>query len=332
MDIININGKQYDPYFILDVTKQDSDEHITKAFKLKAKKYHPDKARDDVKRKKYETYFKILVESLDYIKKKRKNSSHNKLRDKSHVKDNNIKKQMDKNELSTFNEKFNKKHNINDHGYGEKTRLSKISEYENLNVDTINLFDNKKFSNDKFNLMFDYNKKLQEEHLSNEKLALIHKTTDGFYGYNTADIQNCSLVSSFNGLLITGDDLGESGVGYWNNNYGDYLQSYQLAKNPKKIIKVPKEFIEQNIKEKREIKKSYHKNDIQIKTKMDYKEEEKKLYNNQYNDLLEKEKKDKEIVLKFSHYYDDNTLKMALDNQLDKSPSYIQTFDSKLLK
>ena len=89
--------------------------------------------------------------------------------------------------------------------------------------------------------MFEYQKQVEESEQNNE-IGLIHKTTDGFYGYNTADIKDCALVSSFNGLLITGDDLGESGVGYWSNNYGDYRQSYKSAKNPENKIKVPKEF------------------------------------------------------------------------------------------
>ena len=43
MDVIDIDGKSYDPYFILGVTKDDSSEHITKSFRKRVKKYHPDK-------------------------------------------------------------------------------------------------------------------------------------------------------------------------------------------------------------------------------------------------------------------------------------------------
>ena len=60
MDVIEIDGKTYDPYFILDVTREDSSSHIVKSFREKVKKYHPDKYTDPKKKEKYEKYFKIL--------------------------------------------------------------------------------------------------------------------------------------------------------------------------------------------------------------------------------------------------------------------------------
>ena len=75
MDIITINNKQYDPYFILDVTKDDTYDHISKSFRKKVKKYHPDKYTDKKQKEKYECYFNILTESFEYIKNKRKNAN-----------------------------------------------------------------------------------------------------------------------------------------------------------------------------------------------------------------------------------------------------------------
>jgi preprotein translocase subunit Sec63 len=39
MDVIDIDGKKYDPYFILGVTKDDTGERITKTYREKVKRY-----------------------------------------------------------------------------------------------------------------------------------------------------------------------------------------------------------------------------------------------------------------------------------------------------
>ena len=52
MDVITINNKQYDPYFILGVTKDDTIDFISKIFRKKVKKYHPDKYIDQKKKRK----------------------------------------------------------------------------------------------------------------------------------------------------------------------------------------------------------------------------------------------------------------------------------------
>ena len=41
---MNIDGIDIDPYFIMSVTQADSEEFVTKAFKKKAKIWHPDRA------------------------------------------------------------------------------------------------------------------------------------------------------------------------------------------------------------------------------------------------------------------------------------------------
>ena len=68
MDVIEIDGKTYDPYFILDVTREDSSSHIVKSFREKVKKYHPDKYTDPKKKEKCEFFLKkILKKSMQYI-------------------------------------------------------------------------------------------------------------------------------------------------------------------------------------------------------------------------------------------------------------------------
>ncbi len=313
MDVIDIDGKSYDPYFILGVTKDDSSEHITKSFRKRVKKYHPDKYTDKTDKKKYECYFKILVSSFEYIKEKRTNKKSMHLIDKSKYKHEVDPKSCD---IDSFNEEFNNsKKDPNDHGYGENyTRLEKVEEYDNLKVDLVNLFGKKKFSNKQFNKIFEWNKyKNSEKDQSESSKQLIHKTTDGFSSYNSGVIENnCSLVSSYNGLMIAGDDLGERGIGYWGNNYSDYSIVHKGVKNPVKKPKIPRKF---------SIDEYIEKSNSDIDDSKIYNEDKYALDKKQYNDLLEKEQLDKKIVLKYINKYQKDISDKALNNELDKSQS-----------
>ena len=341
MDVITVNGKEYDPYFILDVTRNDSDKHISKSFREKVKKYHPDKYTDKDKKIKYEKYFKILSESYQYIKNKRsnKNDLQKAYKEKSSKKElfeKKTRKDFDElNESRTLNVsgQGNKNLDPNDFGYGKNyKRIEKIEDYDNEDIVFCNQFNKKKFSINEFNKIFDYNKRNENDDIADK--ALIHKTTDGFAGYNSGDLGSSALVSSFNGLLITGDDLGERGIGYWGNNFSDYNHSYKkLAKNPDKQIKVPSNFkkqdtyIDENLDQKYlKYKNNYSKNNTNINTSnTSFKNEEGILYKNTYDELLEKEEYDKKMVLKYIKQYDDETIKMALSGELDQAPTYIST-------
>lgn len=307
MDIIVIDGKEYDPYFILEVTRQDDNSIITKSYRQKVKKYHPDKYTDCKKKEKYEKYFKILTESYRYIKCKREGISKSK---KSHDQLENTK--MSKDDLVKFNHKFNK--NIETDEY---ERIKNIDDYKNVkDIDIYNLFSGKKFKIDEFNNVFEYNKQVQET--EREKIiekTLIHKTSDGFYGSNSNDVNNCALVSTFNGIMISGDVLDNRG--YWGSNYGDYKLSYKLAKNPNKIV---------NIKVKQDIKKinpeEYIKNYKMLpKTKFsgNFQEQNNILEKKIYEDLLEKEAQDEEIVKQYvyenpNYDYDNSAMLNILYN------------------
>lgn len=313
MDVIDIDGKLYDPYFILGVTKDDSSEHITKLFRKKVKKYHPDKYTDKNDKKKYECYFKILVSSFEYIKQKRKDKKSIHLIDKSKYKHEVKPKSCD---IDSFNKDFDNsksKKDPNDYGYGENyTRLEKVEEYENLKVDLVNLFGKKKFSNKQFNKIFEWNKykNLEKDQLETSK-QLIHKTTDGFSSYNSGVIDNnCSLVSSYNGLMIAGDDLGERGIGYWGNNYSDYSIVHKGVRNPVKKPKIPRKF---------SIDEYIEKSKNNTSESVIYNEDKYALDKKQYNDLLEKEQLDKEIVLKYINKYQKEIAEKALNDELEKS-------------
>lgn len=328
MDVITVDGKKYDPYFILDVTKDDSGDHITKSFRTKVKKYHPDKYTDPEKKRKYEKYFKILTESYQYIKRKREQSKGliRKCNDKKNdKKDDNVKRFMTKDDLDEFNETF-KKDDPNGYGYGENyTRIQDIKEYDSLNIDVFNQFTGKKFSNDKFNEIFDYNKRLDDDEYDKRvKMSLIHKTTDGFSGYNASDFGNCALVSSFNGLMITGDNLGERGVGYWGSGYSDYKYSYKGAKNPNSKIIVPNEkqgkqtITKVTQDEIEKYKQNYNKNIDRNTIQTSNKNIDRIIY----DELLDKEKEDEIFVKKYISQYDKVTVEKALSGELDQSQTY----------
>jgi hypothetical protein len=325
MDIIIVDSKKYDPYFILDVTKDDSGDNITKSFRNKVKRYHPDKYTDIEKKKKYEKYFKILTESYQYIKRKREQS---KGLIRKQENDNEIKKNMTKDELDEFNQTF-KKDDPNAYGYGENyKRMQDIKDYEKLEVNIFNQFNSKKFSNEKFNEIFDHNKGSEDDEYDKRiSMSLVHKTTDGFCGYNSSDFGNCGLVSSFNGLMITGDNFGERGVGYWGSGYSDYKYSYKGAKNPNSKIIVPKDAIKKQtiIKvtqgEIQQYKSNYNKMNSDLLNATD-KKPSKNIDKMIYDELLDKEKDDEIFVKKYLSQYDKNTIEKAFSGELDQSQTY----------
>jgi hypothetical protein len=313
-DYVCIDDEYYDPYFILGVTKDDSDCQITKAFKTRAKKYHPDKAPVD-QVKKYERRFGIILQSYEFIRMRRETVQRCK-KENSH----------DSQQIQTFNEEFEKVANPYEFGYGTQERIANVKDYEKFEHNPVNQFQGKKFTSKAFNRIFVHNKESHNGN-ENESKALIHKTSDGFYGFNTADINNCALVSSFNGLLITGDDFGETGVGYYANNYSDLRHSYSSAKNPDVVLKVPKQKKEEYPHDVKKVYSQYA-NDYKKKTSpssTSYNEQQQQLFENVLNDLIEKEKNDKAMILKYNKQYKKELLKQALEGRLDTSPNLIGT-------
>lgn len=331
MEVIDIDGKYYDPYRILEINRNDDDEIIKRSFKKKAKKYHPDKASTDKERIKFEKYFKILVESYDYIKTKRKESIN--LYKRNNEEGYN-RKELDK---EFDNEKF-KNIDPNDFGYGEYERYSNADDYKNFSVNIYNQFEDKRYNNKLFNRIFEWNEKCNEgdeDNKKNQSTALIHKTSDGFYGYNTGDLNNCALVNTFNGLMIVGDDFGESGIGYWDNKYGDYKMSYKKIKNPDGKVKIPKDFKTEFEKDKLKKKvidlKKYDNKIDNSSEKVNYTEEENNLINKTIQELEEKESNDKKMVLKYINKYDTDTAKQCIEGILDKNATYISVLKNKRL-
>lgn len=319
MDIVEVDNKLYDPYHILGVTKDDDNETVVYAFKKRVKKYHPDKVQEISQKKKYEKFFRILVASLEYIQNKRKDTIVSKHKPvisppKHHI------------EPSSQS-------NPTDFGYGNYKRLSNIDEYKN-NVPKIAAPIKDLKSNSKnFNNVFEYNKSLWNNESSNSG-ALIHRTTDGFYGFNAGDLDNCAIVSSFNGLLITGDDFGEEGLGYYGPNYSDYKHAYENApnpnktqineglSNPKKKLKSKEPLRTQGCTDLESIQ------ELEPNGQETLAEASRKLYLRAVKQLKREVENDKNRVLKYKNMYDQQLVEQALDGQLECCPSLLDNLET----
>jgi curved DNA-binding protein CbpA len=309
-EYVCIDDEYYDPYFILGVARDDSDHQIARAYKERAKKYHPDKAPAD-KIKKYEKRFTIILESYEFIKRRRETVQ---------IKREGIVESQD------FNREFEKVTNPYDFGYGTEHRMANVEDYKSFDSTPVNQFEKKKFSNRTFNRLFTSNKKRFVD--ESKSRALVHKTSDGFFGYNTADLTNCALVSSFNGLLITGDNFGESGVGYYSNEYSDYKHSYNSPKNPDVVLEVPEEEsssekeIEKNVIDRYSEYKAGYKSKLSMRGGS-FHEQQQQLLERAVKDLEEKEREDKEMIMKYNKLYKRELIKQALEGRLETSPNFL---------
>jgi hypothetical protein len=330
MEKICVDGDYFDPYYILQVTPDDSDEQLAKSFRAKARKYHPDKAPLE-KKEEYATKFKIVLECYEHITSRRANSI-------KVVHDDTAEKVIfNQNDVDAFNKRFDEAATItpNSFGYGEHKRLEIIEEYDEFVVPCVNQFENKKFSADDFNAMFEYNKTKFEEAESN---AVIHKTTDGFYGYNTADTGSCAAVSSYNGLLAVGDDYGQSGVGYSATGFSDYKQSFSASKNPDKLIQVPDEFLKKKetdfdlTKKFEEYAKQRKSMVTRSEKSLTIQESHKQFLDKSRQSLIDKEESDKKFVMKYAGQFKEKLVKDAVDGKLETSPSLLGVIDQHFAK
>lgn len=316
--VIKINGVEYDPYYVLDSTQEDSDEHINKMFRKKVRVVHPDKIKNasDEKIKKYELYMQILMESYEWIKrrreaiKKRRNGISNEKIEYKHLNEEELNKLFNKAEIKD-----------------DTKRFKSVEDYESFSENIINIFKNKKFTNDEFNDIFEYYKD-KKQSKENSSIGTI-KSNDGFY-CNDSGI-NCAAVSSYNGLLISSDmALGEGNIleKSVSNNY--YKTVYDLPNNPNEIpTKIKREkktkFEEKLTDDIINKKLSEHNNDIRnVHRYTNYVDEREKLHNVIYQDLFEKEQYDKEVIEKYGKtIYNENLVEQAKAGELECSPTFI---------
>lgn len=320
-DMIQIEGEYYDPYYILQTTRDDSDEHIAKSYRKKAKKYHPDKAPRE-KSVDYMLKFKIVTEAYNYIRNKRLNASIPKPKDE-------LTKKFD---VKVFNKDYvsgsvELESDPNKYGYGEHKRLQKIEEYDNFKVDITNQFAGKTFDHSEFNKLFEYNKILQENNIEDVK-SIVHTTSDGFCGYNTADTGSCAIVHSFNGLMVTGDDYGESGVGYWGEGYSDYKKTFTGVKNPQTLVQVPSDYRPSDnvmgVKSFEEYKSSYQKAHESPAQQTTFTQQQDVMCKQMMETLVKREKQDETFVMKYANQYKPEFVRAAMQGELEKSATLLE--------
>lgn len=317
-EIIQINGKEYDPYYVLDVTPDDSDDHIAKAFRIKARKYHPDKTTDPKTKRKYQKYFHIVYESYQHIIARRQA-----LRPKANVQydmsQNDSSRDDAKHSFQEMNRKMNNARLENDTG---QRRLGDMKDYDGFVEPVINQFSSRKFSRHDFNKIFD----LQQARVDKKesRLGALHRSTDGFYGYNTYDVQDYAAVASFNGLMITFDDFDKQGPGY--SGYEDYKRAFDMPRNPDRVVKVPKTLVQQKTSQQEQLYRK-HGDVSHLRGQHKFEEENAVLFKNNIDELVQKEAEDKEKILQSCTMgdvtFDEGILRRALDGSLEKSPSLI---------
>lgn len=298
MEYIKVDGKLYDPYYILGVARDDGNEQILQAFRNRVRKFHPDKCRKPEEKDKYETLFRVIMKSYEYINKKRK------LKDDNTV------------EYKYADDTFRPL--LDNPGYGNYNRLDDIKQYDDFDIEIDNQFKDKKFCNKEFNKKFEY---IKNKRKSEDKGSLvIHKTTDGFYGSNSGDISNCALVSTFNGLMITRDNNGV----YMGDGYSDYKLAHDAPQNPEGVVLVPNTFL---LESEKPIKPKPLKRETINIPRLNFEEQLQMLHQKNLKRLKNEVEQDKTFVSTLSHVYNKDIVQDAIDGRLDKSNSYIEHLD-----
>lgn len=327
---IVIDKVEYDPYFILGVVEDDSEKVVMSKYKKKSKLLHPDKMtsldkKDSVKVAKRYKQFLVLNGCYEYIMNTKNNHKMRNTEDVEINSNHDIDRGIDS---DTFNAKFERLRTgtPSDVGYNYE-RMESLNgdnfndiqkQYEREKFNTTKIFSNKSYNRDEFNKAFEYNNSLQEKHEN----QVIHKTTDGFSGYNSGALgDNCASVSSFNGILITGDSN-------FNGNYfSDYRQSLSTSKNPKNAH-VPDDFRYKS--SDKVLSQSEFDNQLRLRqsqsisfNKDSKATQERELSQAKRANIEMEVEKNKEFILKYKHMYDEKTIQQCLDGNLIKSPDLV---------
>lgn len=344
MEQIKIDNQYVDPYFIIGCVETDSEQFITKAFKKKAKMWHPDKiskqdSLDPVKVQNIKNHFKILVDSYEYIINKKR--SFTSKREHISVPKSNfiLTKSIDNsNELDLFNKEFNKLNIEKPTDFGYKfERVKDIKDYESFEHKPYKM----NFKNtDEFNKTFEYVQQNINE--STSEVSLYHTTTDGFNGYNGSDLGGNASVSSYNGLMIVGDTFGQSGLGYYDSNYSDYKKTFEGPKNPASKLDIPNDFKQKGLVKPMSLSESKkqlelrmtNRNEIEssiysskVFSKNEFKKQEKLLLDNQAQNIKTKLEHDKNMILQYQDLFTDKGLiQNALNGNLISSPDYCDEY------
>lgn len=249
MEEIVINGSRYDCYFILGVTPNDPITHIEKMFKQKALILHPDKMspRDRLDKTLVEhrkKHYDILVQCYQTLVNKTKSFASSDRPNVLPVFNDRINEYRqtaatDAGYADVFNSEFDKTfYDPNSQGYTTSDRLTDVKDYERFNDKPRRAFQT--YDRNEFNKMFEYNQECNSGPGSGSEMVM-HKTTDGFTGYNSGTLNGAAQVVSYNGELTIGDNFGGT-LGYSGFGGCDYRQGFGVA-NPGEQIRPPNDYI-----------------------------------------------------------------------------------------
>lgn len=213
-NVIKDFEEKYNPYEILELKNNDNNkEHIKRAYKKLALKYHPDKAGE-----KYTQQFQLITQSYIYLLKKsdQENEIKNKMSVKVENKDyeddvneqvHNIHLNKDKFDINTFNTIFEKYKvpDVYDDGYNDllNEKMEQTKEDSNFAFGT-------NFNKEIFNSHFDRQKK---------------KSSNEMIEYNEPDALDASSSFGFSELGVS--KVNDFGVKNSNNlSYTDYKKAH----------------------------------------------------------------------------------------------------------
>ena len=195
---------KYNPYEILELKNNDNNkEHIKRAYKKLALKYHPDKAGE-----KYTQRFQLITQSYIYLLKKsdQENEIKNKMSVKVENKDyeddvneqvHNIHLNKDKFDINTFNTIFEKYKvpDVYDDGYNDllNEKMEQTKEDSNFAFGT-------NFNKEIFNSHFDKQKKKSSTEMIeyNEPDALDASSSYGFSELGVSKVNDYGIKNSNN--------------------------------------------------------------------------------------------------------------------------------------
>lgn len=294
MPKITVQGVQVDPYFMIGVTPDDDAEQMRKAFKRRAKKYHPDKVpmcdREDATIK-----FNIICECFEYIMKRRADHWDHKRPRRSLEKC-----------------KYENCHQMTSTQEDTTKRYKNQEEYKKFDAGEFcsNQFTGKRFSIDRFNKIFEWN---AQKHVSKE-------TKEKGLSSVRPLLQDTSyaLVHSYNGLMINGDE-----------QQCDFKQQFGKIENPTKAVKIPKD-LESKSPPKRAFNSYVRERDFQI-TVENVKKAGDSLFQRTLQELAIKEEIDKQRIVN-SGVYVDQIVQQALKGELDASPTLLKAMRSDRIK
>lgn len=169
MNKITFDNKDYNPYTILQVSENDTDEHVAKAFRQRIKRYHPDKAPIE-KVNDYKKKYDIVYECYEFIKQKRKS--------------------VYENDTSQCNE--NKW--LENKTVDEIKRTKSIQEYKDYKPNIVKQFNTVKFNKDRFNTLFEY---LNDNPIPEEEFDP--------KAYNESQDLTVGKIHKYRGLLVSLD-------------------------------------------------------------------------------------------------------------------------------